>query len=263
MSKIRRTLLTLLGIALLTRPVDMLLSAMLPDAAVTPVPQCIGGMIAAALLLGLPAWLLRPWTSPRLTQQKSAWPCLLMAAAAALLTRAAMPPVDSAWQAWLNLTPDALPVPESVPAAMLYLAALVIVPAMVEEAFFRGALLTGLLDGSRRITAVLLTMVTFALMHGSVANLPSLLVFSLMLTLLMLHAGHIAIPMAAHLVYNLTALGGVNVPLWGSILCGALLTGLGACLCIRQPRVAHQPMKWPDGMIAVLTLAVLILAALL
>lgn len=258
MSKTRKALLTLLTLALLIRPVDILLAAMLPDVSVNPVPQVVGGMLASLLMLGLPAWLLRPWTSVRLTQRKSVWSGLATAICTALLIRAAMSPVDAAWQGWLGLAPDALPVPDGVPMAMLYIAALAVVPALTEEALFRGAALTGLLDGSRRATAVLLTTASFALMHGSAANLPSLLALSLMLTLLMLHTGHIAVPVTAHLVYNLTALLSRTAPvLWGSLLCGVLLAALAVVICVRQPKIAHPPMKWQDGLIAAAVLAVL------
>lgn len=250
MSKTRRVLLTLLALALLRWPVDMLLSAMLPDVSVNPIPQCIAGMLLSAGLLGMPAWMLRPWTSDRLTPQKSALPGLAAGIAIAVLTRAALSPVDAAWQRWLNIVPNAWPVPESIPAAMLYILALAVVPAVMEEAFFRGALLTGLLDGSRRGTAVLLTSLSFALMHGSLASLPSLLMLSAALTLLMLASGNIAVPVTAHLVYNLTALNWPAIPLWGSGLCGAALIALGAYLCVRQPKYAHQPMNGTDGLIA-------------
>lgn len=260
MSKTRKALLTLLALAVLTGPVKWLLAAMLPDAAVDPVPACIAGMALSLVTMGLPAWLLRPWTSPRLRQPKSLLPGLAMAAATALLIRAAMTPVDAAWQRTLNLTPDAMPVPESLPLAMLYVAALVIVPALTEEAFFRGTLLTSLLDGSRRITAGLLTTLAFALLHGNLANLPSLLALSALVTLLMLHTGHIAVPMAAHLIYNLTALGGVAVPDWvgwmslgaSVVLCGYLLS--------EQPRIAHPPMKKSDALIAAGAVAAMILS---
>ena len=258
MSKTRRVLLLLLALALLRRPLDLLLGVMLPDASVNPVPQCVAGMVLSALVMGLPAWLLHPWTSVRLTKAKSIGPGMVLGVSAALLTRAAMAPVDGAWQGMMNLAPDALPVPESIPMSMLYIAALMIVPAVMEESFFRGAVLTGLLDGSRRVTAALLTTLTFVLMHGTLANLPSLLVLSLMLTLLMLHSGQIAVPVTAHLVYNLTALsGGTPNPL-GSLLCGAILIGLAVLICIRQPKIAHQPMQIPDALIAGAAVAVLL-----
>ena len=257
MSKTRRVLLILLALAVLKRPLDILLAVILPDPSVNPAPQCIAGMAVTILLLGVPAMLMLPWTSARLTKAKSAWPGLLMAGAAAVMSRTAMTPVDAAWQNWLNLVPAALPAPESVPMAMLYIAALALVPAITEEVFFRGAALTSLLDGSHRTTAVLLTTVIFVLMHGSIADIPSLLVISLMMTLLMLHTGHIAVPMTAHLVYNLTALNWIAIPLWGSLLCGAGLIALTSYICVRQPKVVHPPMKWADGLIAAATIVVL------
>ena len=262
MSKTRKVLLILLALAILTRPVDMLLSAMLPDSAVAPVPACIAGMAVSLLLLGLPAWLMRPWTSPRLMQQKSVVPGLMLAAAAALMTRAAMTPVDAAWQRAHGLTQDALPVPDSIPLGMLYLAALVIVPALTEEAFFRGALLTGLLDGSRRIIALLVTALSFALLHGSLANLPSLLALSALLTLLMLHTGHIAVPMAAHLVYNLTALSWLPVPEWAGWMCFGAVVVLGGYMLSEQPKYAHPPMKKADGVIVLLAVASMMMSYL-
>ncbi len=260
MSRTRRALLVTLVLALLIRPADLLLAAMLPDASVNLVPQCAADMLVSLLLLGVPAWLLRPWTSVRLTRAKSLLPGLLTAAVAAMLARVALSPVDVVWQGWLDMVPDPLPIPENLPMAMLYAAALAVVPAITEEAFFRGAVLTSLLDGSRRTTAVLLTTVTFALMHGRMANLPSLITVSLLLTLLMLRTGHIVVPMIAHLVYNLTALCGVGIPGWGSILCGAGLAVLLGWLGIRQPKIAHQPMKRTDGLLA--ALAIIVLAAL-
>lgn len=257
MSKTRRVLLMLLALALLRCPLGMLLAAMLPDVSVNPVPQCAAGMVLSVLLMGLPAWLLRPWTSTRLRKAKAVWPGMVLGAVAALLTRTAMLPVDEMWQSWLNLTPDAVPVPESIPIAMLYIAALMVVPALMEEAFFRGAVMTGLLDGSQRMMAVLMTALPFVFMHGSLVYLPSLLVLSLTLTLLMLHTGHIAAPVTAHLVYNLTAVAWTAPAPWVSGVCGALLTALAVRICLSQPKYAHQPMKRLDGMIAGATFAVL------
>lgn len=256
MTRTRRSLLVLLALALVNRPVELLLAAMLPDTAVNPVPRCVAGMLVSLLLLGLPAWKLRPWTSVRLTRPQSLWPGLMMAIAGALLARGALSPLDAAWQDWMHLAPDPLPAPTGI-SLLLYAAALAVVPAFTEEAFFRGGLLTSLLDGSRQTTAVLLTTATFALMHGQAANLPSLLAVSLLLTVLMLHTGHIAVPITAHLVYNLTALWGSGMPLWGSLLCGVLLAALVTMLWLRQPKMAHPPMKRLDGLLAAAGLIVL------
>ena len=250
MSKTRRVLLMLLGLALLLEPLRILTEAMLPSAAVDPVPQCIAGAVLALLTLGLPAWLARPWESPRLLRERAFWPGAAAACLAAVLIRVGFGPLDAAWQGWLNIVPEPVPVPENVPEAMLYILALAVVPAVVEEAFFRGALLTGLLDGSRRVTAALLTTAAFLFMHGSAANLPSLLAFSFALTLLMLRTGQIAVPVTAHLVYNLTALLGMSPPACMSMLCCGAAAVLCGRLLLRQTKVAHLPMKKTDGLIA-------------
>lgn len=257
MSKTRKALLTLLALAALKMPVDLLLAAMLPDASVSPVMNCLAGALVSVLLLGLPAWHLRPWTSLRLPQHRSPWPGMLLGAAAALMTRAAMSPVDAAWQGMLALTPAALPVPETVPVAAVYILCLAVVPALTEEAFFRGALLTSLLDGSRRVTAVLLTALAFTLMHGSLAELPGLLAISLVLTLVMLHTGQITAAVTTHFFYNISALAWTGLPGRGSLLSGAALTGLAVYIILRQPKMAHPPMKKADGLIAAAALALL------
>lgn len=263
MTNTRHALLVLLALSVVKQPLDAALAALLPDASVNPVVNGIAGAAVSLLLLGIPAWMLRPWTSPRLVRVKSRGQGVLIGVLLAVLCRVALTPLDAAWQDYLGLATDALPMPESLPVAMVCLLTMAVIPAVAEESFFRGALLTGLLDGSRRVTAVLLTTVGFTLMHGNAANLPSLLVLSLLLTLLMLRTGRIAVPMAAHLVYNLTALGWMDILVWVSILCGAGLIGLSVRLITGQPRVAHPPMKLPDALIAALTLAVLILAAVL
>ena len=250
MSRMRKALLVLLTLALVKRPLDMLLAAVLPDISVEAAPQLLAAAATALLLLGVPALLLRPWTSPRLVQPEKQWPCLALAISAPLLTRAAMTPVDAAWQQALDLTAESMPVPQSAAMVALYILCLAIVPAVAEEAFFRGSLLTGLLDGSHRITAVLLTTASFALLHGSIESLPSLLVISLLLTLLMLHSGQVWVPVTAHFFYNICALPWRGVPLWGSILSGSLLIGLAIYIVIRQPKMAHPPMKGLDGLIA-------------
>ena len=175
------------------------------------------------------------------------------------MCRFSFSPVDAAWQSLLGVVPEMLNGTEGLPVALWSMLALVVIPAVTEEAFFRGALLTGLLDGSRRITAVLLTMLAFAMMHGNAANLPSLLGVSLVLTLLMLHTRCIAVSIAAHLVYNVLAFVPARLPLWGSVLAGAALIVMVGRMIIRQPKMACQPMKWLDRLIAGAALAVLAL----
>ena len=257
MSKTRRALLWLLALALLKAPLDALLANLLPDASVNMLPGCMAGAAVSLLLLGLPALRLRPWTSERLVRRGRLWEGILLGALISVLTRAALTPVDVVWQGWLSLSPEVLSAPQEISAAVACVIMLAAVPALTEEAFFRGALLTGLLDGSRRATAALLTTLAFTLMHDSAANLPSLLAVSLMLTLLMLYTGRVAVPVTAHFVYNLLALVPVRLPVWGSLLAGAVLVSMAGWMCIRQPKRAHLPIKAGDGLLACMAMAVL------
>ena len=259
MTKTRRALLVLLALALLKGPVDALLAKLLPDAFVDPVPQWMAGAVVSVLLLGLPAWRLRPWTSPRLVLGMSLGKGIGLGVLAAAMCRFSFSPVDAAWQRLLGVVPEMANGTEGLSAALWSVLALVIIPAVTEEAFFRGALLTGLLDGSRRITALLLTTLAFALMHGNAANLPSLLGVSLVLTLLMLHTGCIAVPITAHLVYNLLAFVPAHLPLWSSVLAGAALMAMVGWMIIRQPKMACLPMKWQEGAIAAAVIGVLLM----
>ena len=257
MSRSRKVLLVMLALAMVKVPLDALLAAVLPDVSVDAAPQMMASAAVALLLLGMPALLLRPWKSVRLVRAEKLWPALLLGGTAALLARAAMTPVDAAWQQMLGLRSEALPTPESAAAVMMYILSLAVIPAMAEEAFFRGGLLTGLLDGCRRTTAVLLTTMFFVLMHGRAANLPSLLVVSLLLTLLMLHSGSAAVPAATHFFYNISALVWRHLPGWGSAVCGAALTALLVFMIVRQPKMAHPPMERLDGLIAAAALVLL------
>ena len=260
MSKMRKALLVMLTLALVKRPLDALLASVLPDISVEAAPQLLAAAAVTLLLMGVPALLLRPWMSPRLVRAEKQWPWLLLTPFVAALTRAAMTPVDAAWRHVLERaaevlpltvgTADNVPMPESAATVALYIVTLAVVPALAEEAFFRGSLLTGLLDGSHRVTAVLLTTAFFALLHGNLEFLPGLLVISLLLTLLMLHSGSVGVSAATHFFYNISAFVWDEAPLWGSILSGVLLIGLAAYIIVRQPRIAHPPMKGADRLIA-------------
>lgn len=259
MSKASRALLMLLALAMVKMPLDAFLAALLPDASVNMLPTCIAGAAVTALLLGVPAWHLRPWTSARLVRAESSWVGAAVGAGMGALCRMALAPVNAAWQEWLGAAPERLPVPENLPMALACVLTLAVIPALTEEAFFRGALLTSLLDGGKRITAALVTTLAFALMHGNAANLPSLLGMSLLLTLLMLRSGNLIAPVTMHLVYNLTAFVQIEASLWGSLLCGAALAAAAIGCCIRREKFAHPPMKGQDGLIACAALAVLAL----
>ena len=136
MSRSRKVLLVMLALAMVKVPLDVLLAAVLPDVSVDAAPQMMASAAVALLLLGMPALLLRPWKSVRLVRTEKLRPALLLGGTAALLARAAMTPVDAAWQQMLGLRPEALPAPESAAAVMMYILSLAVIPAVAEEAFF-------------------------------------------------------------------------------------------------------------------------------
>lgn len=255
MSKTRRTLLTVLLLALVRHPLEVVLASLVPDLAPEPVAGCLAALTGTLLAVALPAWLLHPWRSDRLPRRRTALISIAEGAALALCIRMAGMALDALWQGALDLSVQGMDAPRSVPETLLYAAVMMIVPALAEECFFRGAVLTSLLDGARRWTAILLTTAFFALMHTSLANLPSLLLLSLFLTLLMLRTGRIVAPIAAHLVYNLTAWLPFAPPVWGSLLCGALLAAWLIRTCMRLPRMAHPPMQRTDLLLSGAALA--------
>lgn len=263
MTKTRRTLLTVLLLSLLRPVTETLLARMLPAATVAPLPWWTACMTVTLLMLALPAWLLHPWRTDRLTRRCTLSTALLTGMALALLTRVSGAALDAAWQGVLGLSARSTPAPNTLPETLLYIAAMMLVPAIAEECFFRGAVLTSLLDGAPRWQAIGLTAAFFALMHTSLANLPSLLLLSLTLTLLMLHTGRIAAPIAAHLAYNLSAFLPDQPSMWLRLLCGAALVIWLVRTGIRLPKRAHPPMQRMDIALSAASLAVCLAACFL
>lgn len=256
MTKTRRTLLTVLVLSFLRPVAERLLERMLPAASVSPLPWWTACLVLTLLMPALPAWLMHPWRTDRLTHRCPLSAALAEGGALAVLTRMAGAALDAVWQGVLSLPAGTHPAPDSVPEVLLCVAAMMIVPALAEECFFRGAVLTALLDGAHRWQAILLTTAFFALMHTNPANLPSLLLLSLILTLLMLRTGHIAAPIAAHMAYNLTAFVPGLPSGWVALLCGAMLTVWLVHTCTRLPKRAHPPMQRTDTALSAAVLAV-------
>lgn len=81
-----------------------------------------------------------------------------------------------------------------------------VLPAVLEEALFRGVVLQTLLDSGSRFGAWLLTTLFFSLLHGNLAALPAHLLFGGALTLAEMRTGNLLVPMVMHAVYNASAL---------------------------------------------------------
>ncbi len=218
-----------------------------------------------ALLWGLPALLLRPFRLSGQAVRRGCWgPCLaaLMLGAAAQL---ALSPVTALWATWTGAPLSALSLPENEAQWLLAALALCVAPALCEEAFFRGGVLTGLTDAVSRGTALVLSTLLFALMHGSLAGLPAHLIISLLAGLCMLRWGMLRVCMLLHLGYNAMALMtpalpvslGVSAPL-ALLLAAAGLWMAGGISW--QGR--HGRMGLPEGLLCALAIVCAALAYL-
>lgn len=254
---LRWTLVMLLALALLRWPVAAAVNALLPDVSTAPEVNYLAAMLQSLLMFALPGWLLKPcWHMPDLSgRERLGWG--MVCVGAALVWRAVVTPLHVWWTGALGLTTTPIVMPGDGWTQGLAILAYAVIPAIGEELFFRGALLPRLLQCGSRGQALTLTTLLFALMHASIAGLPGHLLSSLLFSLLMLHSGRIIVPIAAHMVYNLSALywpeTGAAVP-W---LSGAAMLGFTAWLLIRQPQGQERRLNTGDGMLCAVAVAVL------
>lgn len=247
MRRARRALLALLGLTLLRTPIALLVNALLPSVTDAPEINYAVSLLQSLLLFALPGWLLRP------RQKAPAWRGRewlgwgALSVSAALCARTVVTPLNRCWSGWLRAEVTPLTMPEGLPSQLLMILALAVVPAVAEELFFRGALLTSLMQSGAQTQAVALTTLMFALMHGSLAGMPGHLLTSLLLTLLMLHTGRLAVPVTVHLVYNLSALFGPETAMLLPWFCGAALLALILWLSLRQEWRGKAKLQPGDG----------------
>ena len=125
----------------------------------------------------------------------------------------------------------------------MQLLALAVLPAVLEEALFRGIVLQTLLDSGSRFGAWLLTTLSFSLLHGNLAALPAHLLFGGALTLAEMRTGNLLVPMVMHAVYNASALFWRGMSAGWLIFCGAAVLALGIWALMTLPRTAKMRMK--------------------
>jgi membrane protease YdiL (CAAX protease family) len=106
----------------------------------------------------------------------------------------------------LQMWVQEMPLPENGAQIILALAAVGIVPAVLEELMFRGALLEGLKRELLPKTALILTALLFAFMHGSVTGLPAHVALGLVITLLAIKQNNLQLPMIYHFSHNAASL---------------------------------------------------------
>lgn len=163
-------------------------------------------MAQEALLVGLPALLMRRGRSARTGTMRLSIGLLLCAAVLGLAMRALVTPLTQLWGKFLSAPERQIAAADSADEWYLQLLALAVLPAVLEEALFRGVVLQTLLDSGSRFGAWLLTTLFFSLLHGNLAALPAHLLFGGALTLAEMRTGNLLVPMVMHAVYNASAL---------------------------------------------------------
>ena len=199
-------------------------------------------MAQEALLIGLPALLMRRGRSARTGTMRLSIGLLLCAAVLGLAMRALATPLTQLWGNFLS-APERQIAADGAGEWCLQLLALAVLPAVLEEALFRGVVLQTLLDSGSRFGAWLLTTLFFSLLHGNLAALPAHLLFGGALTLAEMRTGNLLVPMVMHAVYNASALFWRGMSSGWLIFCGAAVLALGIWALMTLPRTAKMRMK--------------------
>lgn len=214
------------------------------------------------ILFGVPAFFLRPWRS-RGVHPSRHWRrgCLLALPVGAVLALV-LAPVSAAWSTLMHIAPQETPLPGTALEWALMVLAMVVVPALAEEAFFRGGVLCGLARGVGGKAAFALTLAIFTLMHGRVAALPAHLACGGLFTLGMLRYGELWPSIVMHVGYNAATLAmawaGVALP-WLSLAVTVPAVGAVVVAMVRKT-VWHdsEPIELMDAALGVTTLTVLV-----
>ena len=202
-------------------------------------------MAQEALLIGLPALLMRRGRSARTGTMLLSIGLLLCAAVLGLAMRALATPLTQLWGNFLSAPDSQIAAADSAGKWCLQLLALAVLPAVLEEALFRGVVLQTLLDSGSRFGAGLLTTLFFSLLHGNLAALPAHLLFGI--------AGGEVFPQLLPLEFQLLLLVGLRLRQHGVdhlVIQQALLRqlfqadalGVGRGAVVQCHRVQHRPL---------------------
>ncbi len=174
-------------------------------------------MIQEILMFGLPVflfiYLFRPRYTPVLKAQLAFPPfsSAVRTVLAAVIGAWALQLFISLWALMLEalkirLWSPEVPLPQNGPQTILAIAAVGILPAVLEELLFRGALLEGLKRELPQKAALWLTVLLFAFMHGSLTGLPGHIALGFVITLLALRQNSLQLPMIYHFSHNAATL---------------------------------------------------------
>lgn len=204
--KTRKALLVTLGVMLLRLPVGWGIQLLLPNQEGDPALFYATLILQEALLWGLPALLMLPWRTRRLVIRPGGFGLCLGAVAVGFAAQGALMALTPRWVALTGAEQATVLLPQNEIQWVLAVLALVVIPAVAEECFFRGGVLTGLCDGMSTLNAMVLCTMIFALMHGSLAGFPAHMGISLLCSLAMVARGRLRVPILLHMGYNGAAL---------------------------------------------------------
>ena len=97
--------------------------------------------------------------------------------------------------------PEAIRLPQSGFATFLYFIGMCVVPAVLEELLVRGAM-QAVLSRWGTWFSIVVSSVVFTLLHGDIAQMPSLFILSVLMGLAAYCTGSLALGMALHFAYN-------------------------------------------------------------
>ncbi|MGN0779909.1 MAG: lysostaphin resistance A-like protein [Aristaeellaceae bacterium] len=203
---------------------DLLLNG--EDPAIFYALQCM----QEVMLWGLPALLLRPFRARGVPMREGCGGACLAALLLGAAVQLALAPVTACWTQWTGAPTSSLSMPENEAQWLLAILALCVAPALCEETFFRGGMLTALAEELPVWAALALSTLLFALMHGSLAGLPAHLTVSLLAGLCMLRWGRLRVSMLLHLGYNVMGLLAPALPVSLATTLPLLLMMLAAAL---------------------------------
>ena len=233
-SRIRKTWLAVLSLLIVLLLWQELRPMLLPAGPLGALKHYLMLIAQETILFGVPALLMRPWqfsdagSAPR-------WPrgCL-WALPVGIVLALLLNPVSAVWSSLMHMAPQETPLPGTALERVLMVMAMVVVPALMEEAFFRGGVLCGLAQGLSGQAAFLLTVAIFTLMHGRVVALPAHLVCGALFTLGMLRYGVLWPGMVMHAGYNAMTLAlgwfGVTLPWLTLVLTVPAMTAMAAVM---------------------------------
>lgn len=237
-----------------------LLERLFPASREAAAPYYVHLMLRQLIWL-VPALFMLPWRHMRLGPKKDVKPLLLLAVPLGITAQlfsagvmAGRPPAAAG---------SGILLPVTAAEWALTIPALVILPAICEEAFFRGCLTAHLTDAMKPVWACIMSTLLFALIHGFDAGLTGHLLVSLLCTLLMMHTGRVWGSVLLHLAFNACGLLLAYLP--GSIwlVCFGLLpfAAVGWMLCrTNKPEQKEQKPTGSDEWVLLIILLLVTIA---